>query len=83
MFIAAGPFFSPNLSRSAITFSNLGNVPVPHFAPKGAKSGRALVAINISLLWSEDEFIGCNAKLISALMLATFSVQSLRLLVCG
>src|SRR5712692_11469262 len=64
MFIAWRSFFSPQLRRSAIAFACLGNRSAAGFAPKGARSlGCALVAIDISLLWSENEFDCCTSNL--------------------
>ena len=38
MFIAGGPFFDSSLRRSATAFTCIGNLPLPDFAPKGARS---------------------------------------------
>src|SRR5688572_3961655 len=62
MFIAWRPFFTPQLCRSAMAFPAAAKVPLPGFAPNGARSPGARLAINISLLWSENKFNCCTCK---------------------
>jgi hypothetical protein len=63
MFIAWRFFLTPKLRRSAIAFCIPREIRCRVSLLRSEVLGRALAAINISLLWSENEINCCTLEL--------------------